>query len=240
MIQRDKYVSVIFGLTNKLVFILFVLVCNSCKTAKINMTSNYLQYSIVIPPGTETEFYTYERQKRQNYYNLDDPMNMFIDNGVITICRDCINFSPEISNRDSVKLYLMKNNEIFRYKILRKSDGFYYYANYFGLEHNYKLYWTDTLSHPRLDLENPLNKPENTNSFTKYTGRDTVIWTNGVRFNCSIIYEYVVKNSISYPKRWFIYIDKRTGLPVMVRRYEPINGVEIPIVFVLTDFNGIK
>lgn len=226
-----------FGhLINKMFFIILISNLFSCKTAKINMTTNYLQYSIIITPGNETDFYSYERQKRSIAYSRDEVMNILIDSGVIAVCGNC----PEISSQDSVKHYLMKHNEIFRYKILRKSDGFYYNANYFGIDHKYKLYWNDTVSHPRFDPQNPLTKPEKTTSFTKYTGRDTVIWTNGLRFDCSIIYEYVIENSMNYPKRWFVYIDKRTGLPIMVRRYEPINGVEIPIVFLLTDFNGIK
>jgi len=97
------------------------------------MTSNYLQYSIIIPPGSETHFYSYERQKRQIHYYNDERMDLLIDDSIITICRACVHISPEISTPDSVTHYLLKHNEYFRYQIIRKNDGFYYYANYDGL-----------------------------------------------------------------------------------------------------------
>lgn len=240
MTQLIQKLSIMFGPNNKLVIITLILIFCGCKTAKINMTSNYLQYSIIIPPGEETKFYSYERQKRRLSYNRDEGMNLLIDSAVVTICGSCINNSPDITSPDSVKLYLMQNNEFFRYKIIRKKDGFYYNANYYGLEHENKLYWTDTLSHPRFDPQNPLIKPEHTGSFTQFTGRDTIIWTNGLRFDCSIIYEYEVKNSITYPKKRYVYIDKRTGITVMIRRYEPVNGVETSFVMLLTYFNNVR
>ena len=240
MTQQIRRLSLMFRLKYNLYIILIAFFCCGCKTAKINMTSNYLQYSIIIPPGAETHFYSYERQKRQIHYYNDERVDLLIDDSVITICRACVHISPDISTPDSVTHYLLKHPEYFRYQIIRKNDGFYYYANYDGLEHEYKLYWKDTLSHPRFDPQNPGVKPEHSGSFTKYTGRDTVIWTNGVRFNCSIIYEYVVRDTVRYPLKWYVYIDKRTGIIVMIKRYVPIKGIEKPFIMLLTDFNTVK
>jgi|GEM_PF-5587924 len=206
----------------------FLMLLVSCNNKAINLVNNELSYNLLIEGDEIGNYYDYSKEQHKQqfihgnqfkYYKISSGLVYESNSSLIYRNFDSIGETATINFIDFYYPYKIEVDKFGINYIYTFQDSIIKHRQYsYSKEKNPRIYTENVFT---LNPENPVNLYQKLpiTGYTEYTGVDTIVILNKVKFNCSIFYEKVIYMQ-QIENYQYTYIDRKTGIPVLFHKYE--------------------